>query len=154
MDATNHNRPDAGDPPDAPLKLLAAFRQLQSKRVFVSPSVDETVLRAARQHLAEPKKRGVRLVRHWLFWPAFATACMCLALLAHTFLNRGRQKFAREDVNHDGHVDILDAFALARQVKSGGAARALDLNGDGVVDRRDAEVIATRAVKLEKGGRS
>jgi len=63
MDATNHNRPDAGDPPDAPPKLLAAFRQLQSKRVFVSPSVDETVLRDARKHLAEPKKRKVRLVR-------------------------------------------------------------------------------------------
>ena len=154
MDATNNNRPEAGEAPDAPPRLLAAFKQLQSQRVFVPPSVDEIVLRAARKHLAEPKKRGMRLVRHWLFWPAFATACVCLALLAHTFLNPGRQKFAREDVNHDGHVDILDAFALARQVESGHAASALDLNADGVVDRRDAEVIATRAVKLEKGGRS
>ena len=62
MDATNHNRPDAGEAPNAPPRLLAAFKQLQRKRVFVSPSVDETVLRAARKHLAEPKKRGVGLV--------------------------------------------------------------------------------------------
>lgn len=154
MDATNHNRPEAGEPPDAPPRLLAAFKQLQSQRVFVPPSVDESVLRAARKHLAEPKRRGASLLRQWLFWPAFASACLCLVLLAYTFLNHGRQKFAREDVNHDGHVDILDAFALARQVKSGGAASALDLNADGVVDRRDAEVIAGHAVKLEKGGRS
>jgi hypothetical protein len=60
---------------------------------------------------------------------------------------------AREDLNHDGRVDILDAFQLARELRAG-KKPAVDLNGDGVVDERDADVIATRAVSLEKGGRS
>ena len=52
-------------------------------------------------------------------------------------------------------VDILDAFALARQLKLGGTRNPqLDLNGDGVVDERDVASIAARAVKLEQGGRS
>jgi hypothetical protein len=62
---------------------------------------------------------------------------------------------AREDLNRDGRVDILDAFALSRQLRDGKASSTgLDLNGDGVVDERDAEVIAARAVRLEKGDRS
>ena len=63
--------------------------------------------------------------------------------------------FAKEDINHDGYVDILDAFAVARQLK--GESRPdthLDVNGDGVVDERDVQVIATRAVELPKGGPS
>jgi hypothetical protein len=63
--------------------------------------------------------------------------------------------YAREDVNRDGRVDILDAFLLARQLQSGdNPGSSLDLNGDGVVDHRDAESIAAKAVKLEKGGQS
>jgi hypothetical protein len=52
-------------------------------------------------------------------------------------------------------VDILDAFALARQLKQGGSGNLqLDVNGDGVVDERDVAALAARAVKLERGGRS
>ncbi|MCL4785299.1 MAG: hypothetical protein KJ070_00695 [Verrucomicrobia bacterium] len=52
-------------------------------------------------------------------------------------------------------MDILDAFLLARHLQSGDKPELnLDLNGDGVVDHRDAETIAAEAVKLEKGGRS
>ena len=68
-------------------------------------------------------------------------------------LTRQTTTFAREDINHDGRVDILDAFQLARELESG-AKPAADLNGDGVVDQRDADLIAARAVRLEKGGRS
>jgi hypothetical protein len=64
-------------------------------------------------------------------------------------------RFAHEDINHDGQVDILDAFALARQLKAGATPNPqLDLNGDGVVDERDLAAVAARAVSLEKGGRS
>ena len=51
-------------------------------------------------------------------------------------------------------MDILDAFALARTVERGTRLnRQLDLNGDGRVDRQDADTLAARAVALEKGGR-
>ena len=63
--------------------------------------------------------------------------------------------FAVEDVNRDGQVDILDAFALARKVQQGiSADKKLDLNGDGVIDDKDVATIAGHAVKLEHGGRS
>jgi len=52
-------------------------------------------------------------------------------------------------------VDMLDAFALARELQQGRTPRPqLDLNGDGVVDERDVEVLAARAVTLETGGHS
>ena len=63
--------------------------------------------------------------------------------------------YVREDLNRDGRVDILDAFQLARQLQSGNDPGAgSDLNSDGEVDRRDVEIIAAQAVRLEKGGRS
>lgn len=60
-----------------------------------------------------------------------------------------------EDLNADGQVDMLDAFALARELQEGRTPRPqLDLNGDGVVDERDVQLLGDRAVSLEPGGRS
>jgi hypothetical protein len=61
----------------------------------------------------------------------------------------------REDLNHDGNVDILDAFMLAKKLQSAPLSDpGLDMNGDGVIDRRDVETIAAHAVSLERRGRS
>ena len=58
----------------------------------------------------------------------------------------------RGDINHDGQVDILDAFALARELKDGTPlGHGFDLNGDGVVDERDVATLAVRAVSLDNG---
>lgn len=63
-------------------------------------------------------------------------------------------QFAREDLNRDGKVDILDSFTLAKEIKNGGSLPAsLDVNGDGVVDERDVNAIASRAVALGKDNR-
>jgi hypothetical protein len=136
----------------APRKLVAALKEPSPRRVFVPPTVDEAILRAARQHLApEPTAR-----RNWLLWWAMATACLVFIAVGY-FLSRPNAAlhFAREDLNRDGHVDVLDAFQLERELESGGkTAAGLDLNDDGVVDRRDVARIAAQAVKLEKGGRS
>ncbi|MBE0542029.1 MAG: hypothetical protein IH623_11625 [Verrucomicrobia bacterium] len=155
MDATQHNQPDADDEMDAPPKLVGALKRITPQPVFVPPSVDAAVLNAARKHLARPQSKDRHAWRQWFLWPAVASACVMLALLAHTLLKPARPDFAREDLNRDGHVDILDAFYLARELHVGTPPHTtLDLNGDGVVDRRDAEVIAALAVKLEKGGPS
>jgi hypothetical protein len=62
---------------------------------------------------------------------------------------------ASEDLNHDGKVDILDAFMLARKLQGGRISDPhLDMNGDGVVDHRDIEAIVAHAVSLANGGRS
>lgn len=154
-----------GEEPKAPAKLVAALKEPSARRVFVPPSVDAAVLRAARKHLARSPAplspsdgvRGMfaRLLRPWILWPTVATACIALAGLAYFTSRSSHQQFAREDLNRDGRVDILDAFQLARATQSDSKPGSnADLNNDGIVDRRDAELIATHAVKLEKGGKS
>jgi len=157
MNTSDPNARHDGEKPQLPPALVAALKELPSRRVFVPPTVDEAVLRAARRHLAREQRTGWAAVRSWLTWPALATACVVIA--GFVFLQpkqRGEPNgFVREDRNHDGQVDILDAFQLAREVRAGRPLLpALDFNRDGVVDRRDAELVATRAVKLAKGGRS
>jgi hypothetical protein len=92
-------------------------------------------------------------------WAAAAAAAIVLLVAIPQFFKQpalgpaGDPGLARGDLNHDGHVDILDAFALARQLKQGEARNLqLDVNGDGVVDERDVAAIAARAVRLEKDG--
>lgn len=150
---------DSNESP-APPRLIAALRQSQAPRVFVPRTMDESVLRTARERLSPVTRPSPRPLAHWVRSLAFATACLVLCAAAYwltrpsSLLNLS-PAYAREDLNRDGRVDILDAFLLARQLQSGDNPRpSLDLNGDGVVDHRDAESIAAQAVKLEKGGRS
>ena len=60
---------------------------------------------------------------------------------------------ANGDVNGDGVVDIRDALLLARKL-DGGKVSGIDVNHDGVTDRRDVDAIAMLAVRIppEAGG--
>ena len=142
--------------PQAPPRLAAALKEPSPRRVFVPPVVDEAILRAARRHLEGNARRSEpgNFFRSWFARFATATAGVALAALLYFATRHGGSQFVREDVNHDGRVDILDAFQLQRELLAGKAPIELDLNGDGVVDRRDVELIAVTAVKLEKGRRS
>ena len=55
------------------------------------------------------------------------------------------------DLDHNGRVDILDAFHLARQLDADIAPAAGDINSDGRIDRADVEAIAMKAVTLTQG---
>lgn len=154
------NRDNDPNEAPAPPKLVATLRRTQSARVFVPQTVDDAVLRASREHLT-PEPRTVRnCFSGWQRWASLAGACVLLGWLVFQLTRPGAspevvQAYRCEDVNHDGRVDILDAFQLARQLGSGAKpSPEYDVNGDGVIDRRDAEAIAAQAVKLEKGGRS
>jgi len=137
----------------APEKLVEALNHLQKERIFVPPTVDHAVLRGAREHLRrlEGPQSGWK---PWLSWAAMA-ACLALAIwLGERFSQPTRARpFAREDINRDGHVDVLDAFALARRIETGGTLDPRwDINGDGRVDRADVNAIAARAVSLAQAG--
>ena len=170
---------------EAPQKLVAAMRQLPKEAVFVPRTVDEALMKAARQHLGRPEKKKPGWFR-LMPWAVATGGLAALILLAYphakespgtrgsTFsrsaraVQRGSENaesvippqrqglgYVREDLNHDGKVDILDAFMLAKQLQGKPALdRTLDLNGDGIVDNRDVEIIAVHAVSLEKRGRS
>jgi hypothetical protein len=145
-------RPD-GDEPRVPRKLIAALEEPPSRRVFVSPIVDDAILAAARRHLAPPRPRRASL-RSWLLWPALATACVAITGAVYLAV-RSAETRNIADVNRDGTVDILDAFQLARTLEARSRpAPESDLNHDGTVDQRDVALIAAEAVKLQKGGGS
>jgi hypothetical protein len=154
-DGTNPRRD--GEEPQAPPRLAAALKESPARRVFVPPSIDRSVLDASRRHLTKPQRSGWASFRSQFFRPSLAVACIVLTALAFLLIHRTDTpaQFAREDINRDGHVDILDAFQLTRELKSGSSwPAAWDLNGDGKVDLRDAELVATRAVTLGKGNPS
>lgn len=166
---------------EAPPKLVAALKQLPRDPVFVPPTLDEAVMKAARQHLLRPeakRNRWFRLMPWTVATAGFAAAVVVAYPYAKEFIgfgasakmvHRGMKNtsesgvqpqshglaFIREDVNHDGKVDILDAFILAKKLQGRPFSDpGLDINRDGVVDNRDVEVIAVHAVSLEKKGRS
>jgi hypothetical protein len=159
MQVPDDNQHEQDEALEAPPRLVSALKRLPQERVFIPPTADEAILRAAQRHLNPP--RGARF--GWFrFMPWVAAAAAILLLVSiPQFSKRPAPRpahdstFARGDLNHDGRVDILDAFALARQLKQGGTRNLqLDVNGDGVVDERDVAALAARAVKLERGGRS
>lgn len=139
---------------DAPAKLVAALKETARRDVFVPPTVDRAILAAARRQLRPTTKPGPAPWRRWMFWPAFVTACLAAALIAR-LVTTPQTKFSREDLNRDGQVDILDSFAVARELKTGQpVSKTFDVNGDGVVDERDVNQIAAHAVALRKESRS
>jgi hypothetical protein len=146
---------DAEQQLDAPAKLLAALQESSHRKVFVPPYIDRAVLDAARRHLNRPKESNPGIFRRWMLWPALATACIVIAFIIRLLLAPAGARFAREDLNRDGHVDILDSFALARELKTGRPLPAVfDVNGDGVIDERDVALIAAHAVAIGKENRS
>ena len=52
------------------------------------------------------------------------------------------------DLDGNGRVDILDAFAVAREIRSGRNQSEFDINGDGRLTQADVNEIAQRAVTL------
>jgi hypothetical protein len=157
MQTSNHQQPE-DEAFEAPAGLVSALRNIPKETIFVPATLDESILRAAQRHLRGPQDLRVRWWR-LLPWVAATALLVFLAVLPQLKKSGLTQTtgvaFVREDVNQDGHVDILDAFALARQLKAGAALPVqLDLNGDGVIDERDVAKVAADAVSLQKGGRS
>lgn len=145
---------------EAPTRLVSALKEISRRDIFVPPYVDRAILKAAQERLASRAKARFGNFRRWMLWPALAAVCVLIACLVRLF-NSPQQVYrsnhtaeplyAREDINHDGKVDILDAFALAREIKSSThLSTSLDINGDGVVDGRDVALIAAHAVQLKK----
>ena len=66
---------------------------------------------------------------------------------------------AQVDIDRNGRLDILDAFKLARHVESTDRTKTnlflrkqgWDINGDGLVNRNDVDLVASAAVRLDKG---
>lgn len=138
-----------------PVGLAEELRQFHNQRIFVPPEVDRSVLKRA-----ERRFRRIRARKPWTLWSAIA-ACIALGLATFWTLDPGRpapqqelnsSPLTQEDVDGNGSVNVLDAFALARWIKSGDSLQPrLDMNRDGLIDTQDIDHVAFKAVRLEEG---
>ncbi len=148
---------DIPEEPQIPPRLSADLRQLYGRGPTVPQSIDDAIMRTARDVIAA-RRRRMRLILGGSVVSAMAAAAAVLLIVMHPPQTDPNSRAAmvqlRGDVNGDGHVDILDALALQRLIDRPAATldtAHYDLNGDGVVDRRDVESIAQAAVSM-KGG--
>ena len=121
----------------------------------IPPQVDDAVMAMARRRLT-----GRPALYRFARW-ASAVAAVA-ALIAVTWAaGPWRQAshglapapgISQKDIDANGRVDILDAFALARHIEAADdKKREWDINGDGTVNRGDVDLIAMAAVKLTGG---
>lgn len=136
-----------GDP-HIPERLQADLRRVYRGTVQVPGEVDARVLAVATD-LAKPSsvaRNRTRMPLRWrvVKWVGVAAAVMA-AFIVPTQLSRNSQApvvAIQGDVNGDGAVDILDAFALARGMR----------DGDSSITKADIDQATARAVRLTGGG--
>ena len=143
-----------------PSKLSADLNALFEPQVEVPPEVDRAVMDRAHKHLAALQSgEGRRLRIHWGWRIAAAAAVVIVAFSLDLTKQTGPTtdslslvKTQAVDIDLNGRVDILDAFKLARHIESAGNTETeWDINGDGLIDRSDVDVVALAAVRLDKG---
>jgi hypothetical protein len=146
--------PKMSHPPDEfdlPPRLADALRAAYTHRADVPPRVDDAVLSAAREKF--DRRRRLRLMARWgTGLAAGLAAVITLAVVLHRPAAPARS-LAKGDVDADGRVNMVDALALARHVAAGDTLDPKwDVNGDGVIDQKDVDAIASAAVSLKQSG--
>jgi len=148
--------PRQPETPELPDALRRALAGLHEPAVSVPREIDHAVLRDAR--LAFGRRR-----RLWIGtrWAAAVLAAAAMVVIAVRLFVTGagpqgggpvasaRPQLAQlADVNQDNRVNILDAYVVARHLsRHEPLDPAWDVNGDGVVDQKDVDLIANLAVQ-------
>ena len=161
------NNPEFNDiDNELPESVSAELKNRYGHLPAVPAEIDKAILADARRHFEQhgpatqrPARR--RRVSVWQ-WTAIASAvgaaCVMLFTLRpqHPAQNisvatgsqaSSSQDDLRSDVDLNGRVDILDAFAMARQFRDG-SKEPRDFNHDGRFDELDIDLVAREAVKL------
>ena len=131
---------------DAPPKLLSALRQLPKEPVFVPRTIDDALLKAARQHLAPPQRKNIRWLR-LLPWSVATAGFAAAVLLAYPYskdyFGYGRSTFGRSSRSILHGSQNADQTVIYPQNHASTYARG-DLNHDGKVDILDALILAKK----------
>jgi hypothetical protein len=144
-------------------KLSEDLNTLFKPQFSIPPEVDRIALDRAYQHLTE-KHWSYRILRHISIWRLAAAAAVIIFAFSLNLTQKPgpttRQSVLVEaravDIDRNGRVDILDAFKLARYVESAGHTekslslrkQGWDVNGDGLVNGNDVDLVASAAVRL------
>lgn len=140
--------------PDRPLndRLSQDLKGLFEPEPRNWAAIDRKVMDHAARTLLPRRKR------RWVYMPAAAAAAITIAagLLLMQFTHHkpaapSSMATLSEDVDRNGHVDILDAFRLAKMVQSAARPDARwDMNADSIVNQQDVDIVARAAVTLRK----
>ncbi len=136
-------------------KFAEDIKNLYSASGPVPPEIDMAILNKASQKFIRPR-RGVRLLR-WIGPAAAAAAIILFVYISKDEFEVKKYKAAQMEVSasastdfdHNGRVDILDAFKLAKLIQSEKSVdKKWDINSDGFVNEGDVDNIALVAVSL------
>jgi len=138
--------------------LAAGLRRMHEPGIAVPPEVDRAILADVRASFVARRRKWAWAQRIG----AGLAAAAVLAIAVRFFVPMGTHRPAMPahsevarvgDVNHDGKVNILDAFTVARAItRHEPLDRAWDVNGDGVVDQKDVDLLAHIAVRTSPEG--
>lgn len=128
------------------LRAIALDLRRSQPDIEIPAAVDQRVLWLARKQAALIKRGRVPATR----WAIAASLLLAVGAAAlWQWMATPPTAIARRDVDGNGRVDILDAFALARTLKAESTANnRWDVDADGNVDTRDVDLIAHAAVAL------
>jgi len=135
------------------------IRTLFEPELSVPPEIDRAILDRADRHFAgrKSKEAGRRRFRWVALWKVAAAAAVVIFAFSLDLHHKPQRSVHHSaiagaeavDFDRNGRVDILDAFKLARRIELTGAGEAnLDVNGDGLVNRDDVDMVALAAVSL------
>lgn len=172
----NRTPEEYGD--ELPDRIIEELRTRAHANVSVPARLDAVVLADARSVLKEARPQRKRRFRQWTLG-AVSVGGLAAALLVFVgpqwIASTGQRgesvtvadastessdvlpagvgdvspAFLRQDIDGDGQIDILDAFALARQIGDEQiSVQDGDQNGDGILDDNDVDLIAMTAVTL------
>ena len=125
----------------------------------IPPEVDRAVMDKAHQHFTQ-KHWSHRILRHISIWRIAAAAAVIIFAFSLNLTQKPGPTTSQSllvevravDIDRNGRVDILDAFKLARHVESADhTEKKWDINGDGFVNSNDVDLVASAAVRLDKG---
>ncbi len=130
-------------------KLSDALRDAYTHRAEIPASLDQAIYTAAQERF--DRRHRLRLMARWGTGLAAGLAAVIVIVVS---LNRppASKSIAKGDVNGDGQFNMVDALALAKHIAAKDKLeRAWDVNGDGVIDQKDVDLIASAAVSLKQG---
>jgi len=140
-------------------EFSADLRTLFKPQFSVPPQLDRAIIDKAHQHFI-PKHWRHRIFQHVSLWRIAAAAAVIIFAFSLNLTQKPGPSTSRSvlvgaqavDIDRNGRVDILDAFKLARHIESADAEKKWDINGDGFVNRKDVDLVASAAVSLPLQG--
>jgi len=137
-------------------EFSADLNTLFKPQFSIPPEIDRIVMDRAHQQLS-PKHWRHRILRHISIWRIAAAAAVIIFAFSLNLTQKPgpttKQSLLVEvravDIDGSGRVDILDAFKLARYVESSDrTVKKWDVNGDGLINSNDVDMVAFAAVRL------